>query len=91
MYREPIAQAQVWSECASEWGQGSGFKGRVLGQVEKWFEGQTDLKGRLEDIVNALWEQAVIAPLLRLSQENAPGVSVEFSNNVIPLRARVSA
>jgi transcriptional regulator with XRE-family HTH domain len=69
VYREPLAQAPVWGACASEWGQGAGFKHRVASHLEKWFDKKAELKETLENIVNNLWEQSVIGPLLRLAEE----------------------
>lgn len=71
VYREPLSQSQVWSSCSSEWGRGGGFKIRVADHLENWFTQRSDLKETLEDMVNGLWEQSVIAPMLRLAQENA--------------------
>lgn len=71
VYRAPLSQAPVWSQCASEWGQGAGFKNRVAHHLEKWFEANHAEKDRLEEIVNGLWEKVVITPLLRLSEEGA--------------------
>lgn len=71
VYREPLSQSQVWSTCSSEWGRGGGFKIRVADHLENWFTQRSDLKETLEDMVNGLWEQSVIAPMLQLAQENA--------------------
>jgi hypothetical protein len=63
--------------CASEWGRDPGFKLRVADLLEKWFVSKADLKETLEEIINSLWEQSVISPLLQLVEESAPeGVPV---------------
>jgi transcriptional regulator with XRE-family HTH domain len=72
VYREPLSQADVWSACASEWGRGPGFKLRVADHLERWFAKEAKLKDRLEQMINGLWEQMVIAPLVRLVEESAP-------------------
>jgi hypothetical protein len=72
VYREPLTQAPVWTTCASEWGRGPGFKQRVADQLEMWFASKADLKEMLENIINSLWEQSVISPLLQLVEESAP-------------------
>ena len=63
--------ARVASLC-SGMGAGTGFKMRVAARLEKWFASKNDLKEKLEDIVNSLWEQTVVAPLRRLVEEEAP-------------------
>jgi hypothetical protein len=63
-----------------KWGRGSGFKMRVADHLEKWFAQKADLKQTLEDVVNGLWEQTVIAPMLRLTEENAPEESASNDN-----------
>lgn len=90
VYREPLSQSSVWSSCAGEWGRGPGFKLRVADRLENWFEGEAALKERLDQTVNGLWEQTVIAPLLRLVEEGAPEVQ-PVADNVIPIRGQVSA
>ena len=82
VYREPLAQAPVWPHCAAEWGQGPGFKMRVAARLEKWFASKNDLKEKLEDIVNSLWEQTVVAPLRRLVEEEAPEAGLGTTNVV---------
>ncbi|MBX5248779.1 MULTISPECIES: helix-turn-helix domain-containing protein [unclassified Rhizobium] len=71
VYREPLTQSPVWAQCASEWGQGSGFKMRVAQRIERFFDSNPKLKESLEDIANVFWEQLVISPLLHLSQEDS--------------------
>jgi hypothetical protein len=56
VYREPVTQAPVWPQCAAQWGQGPGFKGRVAARLEGWFAGKNDLKDKLEELVKSLWE-----------------------------------
>jgi transcriptional regulator with XRE-family HTH domain len=90
VYREPLTQSPVWSQCASEWGQGPGFKVRVASHLERWFDGNAPLKDKLEDIANGFWEQMVISPLLRLSDEGAPADPAR-PENVVQFRARASA
>jgi hypothetical protein len=80
VYKEPVTQAHIWPSCAGEWGQGPGFKMRVAGRPERWFASRTDLKDRLEEIVNSLWEQTVVLPLLRLVEEKAPEADLASAN-----------
>ncbi len=70
VYRGPLSQSQVWVACASEWGRGPGFKSRVADHLERWFNEESKLKERLETLINGLWDQLVITPLLRLIQEH---------------------
>ncbi|MBA4095638.1 MAG: XRE family transcriptional regulator [Rhodospirillum sp.] len=72
VYREPLTQASVWSECVDEWGRGPGFKMRVAGHLEQWFASRPDLKETLEKVVCGLWDEYVVMPLLRLSEETSP-------------------
>lgn len=68
VYREPLSQSPVWAKCASEWGQGPGFKGRVLNHLESWFDKESEPKDTLEKLVSGLWERTVIAPLTQLTE-----------------------
>lgn len=90
VYREALSQSSVWTACASEWGRGPGFKLRVADRLEGWFTKEAKLKERLEEMINALWEQMVIAPLLRLVEESAPEAD-PTPTNVIPFKGRMSA
>ncbi len=90
VYREPLSQAPVWGVCASEWGRGTGFKHRVADHLENWFDNKSELKETLEDIINNLWDQSVIAPLLRLVEEGA-AEAAPTSANVVRFRSRISA
>ena len=72
VYREPLSGSPIWSTCASEWGAGKGFVGRVATHLEGWFEGRPKYKESLEEIVNGFWEKLVILPLIRLAEESAP-------------------
>jgi transcriptional regulator with XRE-family HTH domain len=90
VYREPLTQAPVWSKCASEWGQGPGFKVRVADHLERWFEANPSFKDKLEDIVIGLWEQLVISPLLRLAEESAPE-DPAHAGNIVAFPRRASA
>jgi hypothetical protein len=92
IYREPLMQDPVWTKCASEWGQGPGFKGRVAKNLKKWFDDtRPDLKEALDERLNALWERAVIAPLMRLTEEHEPeDHPARNADNIIGLRSAVS-
>lgn len=73
IYRGPLTQDPVWSDCASEWGRGPGFKGRVESHLRKWFdETRPDLKETLDERLRALWERAVIAPFMQITEEHEP-------------------
>lgn len=88
VYREPLSQATVWNQCAAQWGAGPGFTSRVAEILKAWFEKETALKDRLEEITNTLWDQLVIAPMRRLVAENAPEVTL--GGNVIPFPSKVA-
>lgn len=90
VYREPLTQTATWGKCASEWGQGPGFKIRVADHLEKWFDKKTDLKKTLEEIITNLWDQTVIAPLLRLVEEGA-AEAVPTAQNIIRFPSQISA
>lgn len=75
----------MWGECAAEWGQGPGFKMRVAARLEHWFVHQADLEETLEALVNSLWEQTVLAPLMRLIEENAPAAET-VAGSLVPFR-----
>lgn len=90
VYREPLSQAPVWGVCASEWGRGPGFKHRVADHLERWFEKKSELKETLEEIVNKLWDQSVIAPLLRLVEEGA-AETAPTPSKVVRFPTRISA
>jgi hypothetical protein len=73
IYREPLTQDTVWSECSSEWGRGPGFTRRVAENLRQWFDdARPDLKEALDERMAALWERVVIAPLLQLTEEHEP-------------------
>lgn len=76
VYRESVTQMAPWGQCAGEWGQGPGFKMRVAAHLEKWFGDRTDLKQTLEELIASLWEQNIVAPLMRLADEAAPEADV---------------
>jgi transcriptional regulator with XRE-family HTH domain len=62
-YGEPLTQSHIWYECANEWGQGSGFKIRVIEHLQKWFDDQTNLQEALEASILEYFERSVIKPL----------------------------
>ncbi len=90
VYRKPLSQSAVWSACASEWGRGPGFKLRVASHLETWFAKDTAPKETLEAMIKGLWEQTVVAPLLRLTEENAPETE-PVAENVVRFPDRASA
>lgn len=89
VYREPLIQAPVWSSCASEWALGPGFKLRVADHLEEWFSTREKLDEKLEKVVNSLWNQSVIRPLMRLAEEGAPE-SDGSSANVVAFPGRAT-
>ena len=63
VYCEKITSATMWYDCASEWGQGSGFKGRVLSHIEKWFKEYADLQNELDELIENFWKELVITSI----------------------------
>ncbi|MBU2732707.1 helix-turn-helix domain-containing protein [Acidithiobacillus ferridurans] len=87
VYRGPLeADVDLWSNCAAQWGAGPGFKVRVRKIIRDWFEAQTDLNQKLEEIMAALWEKSVVRPLEHLSNESAgelsEGIVVPSENGI---------
>ncbi len=93
VYRGPLeADASLWSHCAAQWGAGPGFKVRVERIIRDWFEKQTELNQKLEGVMAALWEEAVVRPLERLSDESAGELPEDIRPaNVVPFARRVPA
>ena len=78
VYREPLTQADVWSRCALEWGEGPGFKDRIGRHLRDWFEEKHPKLGEtLDTRLEALWRRSVIAPLMQLCEEQEPGATCE--------------
>ena len=93
VYRGPLeADVGLWSHCAAQWGAGPGFKGRVERIIRDWFEKQTELNQKLEGVMAALWEETVVRPLERLSDESAGELPEDIRPaNVVPFARRVTA
>jgi hypothetical protein len=93
VYPDPLdADVGLWSHCAAQWGAGPGFKNRVERIIRDWFGTQTQLKQKLEDVMAALWEETVVRPLERLSDESAGELPENVrSANAVPFTRRVSA
>ena len=87
MYRKPLSQSSVWSRCVSEWGRGPGFKLRVADHLERWFKKKKKLKCRLEQMLNGLWQEKVIAPLETLVNENGPAAGSEHGGKPTDLNS----
>jgi hypothetical protein len=86
------AYANLWSQCAAQWGAGPGFKNRVERLIREWFESQTELHQRLEAVSTALWEENVVRPLERLSDESAGELpEIAGASNVVPFARTASA
>ena len=83
VYQVPLSRSRVWSECANDWGTGPGYKARVAQRLEDWFEKRSDLKDCLEEVVRRLWETTVMAPLLRLADQDAPAPDATAPTNVV--------
>lgn len=73
IYRGPLSQDALWSNCLEEWGEGSGYTARIVGHLRQWFESNSELKEMLETRMQALWERVVIAPLRELADEPPNG------------------
>jgi hypothetical protein len=86
------ADVEPWSNCAAQWGAGPGFRVRAERIIRDWFEAQTALNQRLEGVMAALWEETVVRPLERLSNESAGELPDDTRPaNVVPFTRRVPA
>ena len=68
----------VWNKCASEWGQGNGFKNRVLGHLEKWESRQQGITAH--ETTNAI----KVVPLLK--KVSPPPQAPQFTLHIRNLR-----
>ena len=46
-----------WNRCDSEWGQGSGYKGRVVSHHQNWFSAYPEIVVRAEERAGIEWQQ----------------------------------
>lgn len=60
IYSKKITSSTVWQKCAEEWGQGPGFKKRVLCHINQWFEENQILQNELDTLVNVFWDKNII-------------------------------
>lgn len=90
VYRKPLeGDRDLWRDCASQWGQGPGFKARVQLRIRAWFEKRTELNDELEQTMASIWEQSVVSQLARLTNEHAePAYSQGSGRNVLPFRRK---
>lgn len=93
IYREPLTQDPVWTKCASEWGRGPGFTRRVAQNLQEWFDDtRPDLKEALDERLSALWDRAVIAPLMQLTEEHERSDNLTpEAGNIVAFRSVISA
>lgn len=49
--------AIFWNRCDSEWGLGSGYKGRVTGHHRGWFDVHPAIQSRIAELVGSEWQQ----------------------------------
>lgn len=71
IYCEKITSASIWHDCASEWGQGPGFKVRVLKHIEKWFNEHTDLQNELDELIERFWDELVITSINKMIERHS--------------------
>jgi transcriptional regulator with XRE-family HTH domain len=57
------AAAQLWLECQSRWGAGSGYRSDIAALVQTWFEndpGLAQMRQSLESSINSAWRELVL-------------------------------
>ena len=87
VYREELeGDEALWRECSGQWGQGPGFRDRVVRLLKGWFEKHTELNDELERQVRTAWDMNVIGQLEHLTDDTAAAVEPGGSNNVVPFR-----
>jgi predicted ATPase len=79
VYEKLKPDDSVWQKCISEWGQGRGFKARVLGHLEKWESRQLGITAH--ETTNA---KKIIPLLAEISQ---PPQAPQFTLHIRNLRA----
>ncbi|MFQ3666821.1 MAG: XRE family transcriptional regulator, partial [Sphingomonadaceae bacterium] len=71
VYREEVEEdGDLWVHCAGEWGQGQGFRDRVVRRLSQWFESRTDLNDALERVIANIWANEVVSQMERLTKES---------------------
>ena len=90
VYRKPLeGDRDLWRDCASQWGQGPGFKARVQARVRSWFERHTELNDELEQTMAGIWEQSVVNQLARLTNEHAEPSGIHGSGgNIVQFKRK---
>jgi predicted ATPase len=75
---ENLAHDSVWQKCANEWGQGDGFKNRVLRHLEDWESRQQGITAH--ETTNAI----KVVP--RLEEVSQPSQAPQFTLHIRNLR-----
>ena len=63
--------ADFWRNCGNEWGRGKGYRDRINGRNEEWFENQHagDADARVLASVTEAWDEAMASVRQLLSQD----------------------
>ena len=58
LWKESFIGAQLWSLCEAEWGQGPGYKQRVLAHNRNWLTDQArvEIEEQLSAKLNKEWQ-----------------------------------
>ena len=50
---------RLWEQCVSEWGRGSGYRGRVLDHNRTWFDGpnRNSIHAEMQAVIENQWQQ----------------------------------
>ena len=54
-YMEP--DNPFWARCDGEWGQGPGYKNRVVSHHQAWFDAHQEIETRISQLVERQWQQ----------------------------------
>ncbi|PBB20327.1 helix-turn-helix transcriptional regulator [Mesorhizobium sp. WSM4313] len=68
-------EPDLWERLATHWGQGPGYRNRVIADVKKWFEETTKLaavRTTVERRLSEAWQDAVLSRLGEALKEHDP-------------------
>ena len=68
-YLEP--DAGFWEQCDAEWGQGSGYRDRVLERHREWFSRTNQFQTMVQELVEREWRQTLTRLATILDSEAA--------------------